>query len=497
MGKFIEIDRITKNFAATRALDNVSFNIAPGSVHAMVGENGAGKSTLMKILVGVHQPGSGRIILDGQPVSILSPEKSRALGFGIVFQEIVLCANLSIMENLFLGNEPRSKGWLRWREMEKKSREVLKKVRLDLSPKTLVQELSVAQKQMIQIARAILYQPRLIIFDEPTSALTQDSVEDLFQIIRALHQEGVTVLYISHKLEEIFEIADTVTVLRDGKHIGTLPVPEVTEDRLVQMMVGRELDLSIRRKEVKPGGVLLKAENVIAGRLEKISFEVRAGEVLGIAGLVGSGRSELVESLFGIEPIESGKIWLGETEITYLPIADRARAGMALVPEDRQLEGLIFTMSLRQNLTLPSVAIGLKSVGKRVILRNRESSLAKEAVENLKIITSSLDAEIQSLSGGNQQKVMIGKWFLVKPRVFILDEPTRGIDVGAKAEIHRLIRKMADEGKAIVVVSSELPELLALSDRVLVMRSGKLMGEVCGDKLCEEEIMRLAVASVG
>ncbi len=497
MSKFIEIEQITKSFAATCALNRVSFNIEQGSVHALVGENGAGKSTLMKILVGIHQPDSGRIVLDGKPVVIASPEKARSLGFGIVFQEIVLCPNLSIRENLFLGAEAESAGILRRAEMEKKSQTILNKVRMSLSPKTLVQELSVAQKQMLQIARAILYKPRLLIFDEPTSALMQDSVNDLFAIIRELHQEGVTILYISHKLEEIFEIADTVTVLRDGKHIGTVPIREVNEGRLVQMMVGRELDLSIRRKEVKPGAVLLKVDNLSAGRLEKISFEIRAGEVLGIAGLVGSGRSELVESVFGIAPISSGKIHLGGREITRLSITERAAAGMALVPEDRQLQGLVFTMTLGQNLTLPSVAIGLSSVGKRALSRSRENSLGHQAMQSLKIVAAGLDTEIQSLSGGNQQKAVIGKWFLVNPNVFILDEPTRGIDVGAKAEIHRLIRKMADEGKAIVVVSSELPELLALSDRVLVMRGGKAIGEVYGNKLCEEEIMKLAVGSIG
>lgn len=497
MGKFIDIDHITKRFGATCALDQVCFSIDKGSVHALVGENGAGKSTLMKILVGIHQPDSGRIILDGKPVVIGNPEKARSLGFGIVFQEVVLCPNLSIMENLFLGAEPGRKGFLSWSEMELRSKEVLKKVGLDISPRTLAQELSVAQKQMLQIARAILYKPRLLIFDEPTSSLTQDSVDELFRLIRELHQEGVTILYISHKLPEIFELADTVTVLRDGKHICTMGISELNEDRLVQMMVGRELDLSIRRQEVHPGEVLLKVENLYAGRLEGVSFEVHEGEILGIAGLVGSGRSDLVECIFGIQKIDKGKIWLSGKEITHMSIAERASAGMALVPEDRQLEGLVFTMTMAQNLSLPSVAMGLNNVGKKLIFRSKENSLAEKAITDLKITASGIDAEIQSLSGGNQQKVMIGKWFLVNPRVFILDEPTRGIDVGAKSEIHRLIRKMADDGKAIVVVSSELPELLALSERVLVMRSGRLIGEVCGGKLCEEEIIRLAVGSSG
>jgi ABC-type sugar transport system ATPase subunit len=304
------------------------------------------------------------------------------------------------------------------------------------------------------------------------------------------------VLYISHKLQEIFELADMVTVLRDGQHINTLPVSEVNEDKLVQMMVGRELELSARRGEVKPGEVRLRVESLSGRGFSKISFELRAGEVLGVAGLVGSGRSELVETIFGVLPVTEGRILLGAEDITRHSVAYRAGLGMALVPEDRQFAGIIFTMVLKQNLSLPGVVLGAREFGRLVISGARESKVACETMQKLRVVAGSPEAEMQSLSGGNQQKVVIGKWLLLKPSVFILDEPTRGIDVGAKAEIHKLIRELADQGRAVLVVSSELPELLALADRILVMREGRLMGEVCGERRCEQEIMRLAVAGV-
>jgi len=496
MDKFLELEQVSKAFGGTRALSRVSFSVGQGLVHALVGENGAGKSTLMKILMGIHQPDEGRILLKGRPVSIANPVKARSLGFGIVFQEIELCPNLSIMENLFLGGELHHRGFMRFREMEKHAAEALNLLRLKLDPKTPVSELSVPQKQMVQIARAIIYKPDLLIFDEPTSALTADSVQHLFQAIKQLKQQKITVLYISHKLQEIFELADMVTVLRDGQHINTLPVSEVNEDKLVQMMVGRELELSARRGEVKPGEVRLRVESLSGRGFSKISFELRAGEVLGVAGLVGSGRSELVETIFGVLPVTEGRILLGAEDITRHSVAYRAGLGMALVPEDRQFAGIIFTMVLKQNLSLPGVVLGAREFGRLVISGARESKVACETMQKLRVVAGSPEAEMQSLSGGNQQKVVIGKWLLLKPSVFILDEPTRGIDVGAKAEIHKLIRELADQGRAVLVVSSELPELLALADRILVMREGRLMGEVCGERRCEQEIMRLAVAGV-
>jgi len=496
MKEFVKLNQISKAFGGTRALSGVSFGINQGAVHAIVGENGAGKSTLMKILMGILKPDSGQILLDDSPVSILDPVRARQLGFGIVFQEIVLCPNLSITENLFLGSELSTAGIVNRKEMKRQGREALEQVQLKLDPATPVASLPVAQKQMVQIARAVLYKPRLLIFDEPTSALSSESVDSLFKIIRRLKQEKVTVLYISHKLEEIFEIADEVTVLRDGIHIDTLPIREVSEQKLVQMMVGRELDLSSRRSEVKSGEVLLKVDGLCGEGFESVSFEVKAGEIVGIAGLVGSGRSELVETIFGVRPAAKGKIFLGQDDITTQSVAGRARKGMALVPEDRQFAGLVFTMALKQNLALPGVVIGWKELGGKLITNKRETAFAEEAMRKLRIVANGPNAEVSSLSGGNQQKAVIGKWLSLKPKLFMLDEPTRGIDVGSKAEIHNLVRELANQGRALLIVSSELPELLALADRILVMREGRMMGELCGERACEEEILRLAVATI-
>jgi len=488
----IALEAITKSFGATRALDHVSFAIGRGSVHAIVGENGAGKSTLMKILMGIHAPDSGRIVLDGQPVTLPSPQAARGLGIDIVFQEVVLCPNLSILENLFLGREKVSKGTMQFPQMRRRTQEVLQTVGLHSSPDRLVGGLSVAQKQMVQIGRAILNEPRVLILDEPTSALTRDGVDALFVILRRLHDQDVTILYISHKLEEVFAIADRVTVLRDGQHVWTGPVKEVSPDRLVELMVGRELDLS-HRVEGKPGEVLLEVSDLWGEGFERISFTVRAGEVVGLAGLVGAGRTELVETLFGVRPPKQGEIRFQGRPIQGMNIPGRIKAGLGLVPEDRQFSGLVFALPLRENVSLPEVAT--RRLGRLRIHRQREHKAARDAIKTMRIVASGVEAEILSLSGGNQQKAVIGKWLGPRPKLLILDDPTRGIDVGAKAEIHQFIRAIAAEGRGVLMVSSELPELLALCDRILVMREGILTGEMAGESATEEAIMRLAVGT--
>ena len=492
----IALREIKKSFGATRALDRVSFAVARGSVHAIVGENGAGKSTLMKILMGIHAPDSGAVLLEGRPVSPGNPLAARALGIDIVFQEVVLCGNLSILENLFLGREQVRRGQMRYATMHSRTEELLRTVGLHAAPDTPVGELAVAQKQMVQIARAILQEPKVLILDEPTSALTQDGVEALFVILRRLHERGVTVLYISHKLEEIFAVADTVTVLRDGGHVWTGPTAEVGPERLVELMVGRALDLSHRAPAQAPGEVLLEAQGLSGEGFRDVSFTVRAGEVVGLAGLVGAGRTELVESLFGIRPLQKGSLRLQGRELRRAGIPARIQAGLGLVPEDRQFSGLVFTLPLRENVSLPEVATG--RLGRFRIARRRESEAARTAMAAMRIVASGPEAEIMSLSGGNQQKVVIGKWLGLKPKLLVLDDPTRGIDVGAKAEIHQFIRGIAAEGRGVLMVSSELPELLALCDRILVMREGSLTGELPGETATEAAVMRLAVgAEVG
>ena len=489
----IALREIQKSFGATRALDRVSFPIARGSVHAIVGENGAGKSTLMKILMGIHPPDAGQILLEGRPVTIANPLAARALGIDIVFQEVVLCGNLSILENLFLGREQVRRGQMRYPQMRRRTEELLHTVGLHAAPDRLVLELSVAQKQMVQIARAILQEPKVLILDEPTSALTQDGVEALFTILRRLHRRGVTVLYISHKLEEIFAIADTVTVLRDGGHVWSGPTAEVGPELLVERMVGRELDLSHRAPGRAPGEVLLEAQGLAGEGFADVSFAVRAGEVVGLAGLVGAGRTELVESLFGIRPLRRGSIRFQGRELRRASIPGRIQAGLGLVPEDRQFSGLVFSLPLGENLSLPEVATG--RLGRFRIARPREQAAARAAIQAMHIVASGPQAEIMSLSGGNQQKVVIGKWLGPKPRLLILDDPTRGIDVGAKAEIHQFIREIAAEGRGVLMVSSELPELLVLCDRILVMREGYLTGELPGEGATEAAVMRLAVGA--
>ena len=493
--KIIELRGICKSFGATRALDQVSFPIKKGSVHALIGENGAGKSTLMKILMGIHQPDRGEVILNGAPVVVPDPIAALSMGLAIVFQEINLCPNLAIRENLYLGRELARNGRLEINAMRERTREVLAEVGLDLSPDHPVEKLSPAQKQMTQIARAILTDPRILILDEPTSSLTRNGVDSLFKIVRQLHERGVTVLYISHKMEEIFEIADTATVLKDGKYVNTVPVCDVGVDDLVAMMVGRELDRSQRRAECRPGAPLLQVEGLSGEGFREVSLAVAAGEIVGIAGLVGSGRTELVETIFGVRESTSGRIVFRGREVSQLNVQGRIAAGMGLVPEDRQLSGLVFTMVLRENLTLPEMALG--ALGAASIQRQVQMDLAVAALRRMRVVSAGTEAAVDSLSGGNQQKIVIGKWLGIEPWLLILDEPTRGIDVGAKAEVHEFIKTTADEGKGCLVVSSELPELLALADRIYVMHMGELKGEVKGGTATEEEIMGLALAGAG
>ncbi len=500
----INLKEISKAFGATQALDRVSISIAEGSVHAVIGENGAGKSTLMKILSGIHAPDSGTVVIDGNPVNISDPLIARSLGIGTVFQEIVLCPNLSILENLYLGREVLRGQSMDYARMRRRTREVLNEVGLTCSPDRLVETLTVAQKQIVQVARAILFEPRILILDEPTSALTMDGVEVLFRIIRRLakgsggaaesggHDSKVTVLYISHKLEEIFAVADTVTVLKDGQHVNTIPVSSVNSSDLVQMMVGRDLDLS-HRVAGEPGEVMLEVSELSGEGFRDVGLDVRAGEIVGIAGLVGAGRTELVETLFGIRRSQAGDIRLEGNNIGHKSIQHRIASGMALVPEDRQLSGLIFTMLLRENLTLPDVAQGF--LGSLRIRARQEQEVAKASIRDMNITAASSEVEVDSLSGGNQQKVVIAKWTSTRPRLLVMDDPTRGIDVGAKAEVHEYIRGLAREGRSVLMVSSELPELLSLCDRIYVMHEGEIKGCMEGAAASEEKIMSLAVGA--
>jgi rhamnose transport system ATP-binding protein len=473
----LEVRGIEKSFPGVRALSGVSFDVRPGEVHALLGENGAGKSTLIKIVSGVYQPDVGSILVDGKPVHFSSPDDARRAGVATIYQELLLFPELSVSENIFLGHAPLAgASRIDWRAMRVEAARLLDSLEIDdLSPDQIVGVLTVGNRQRVEILRALSHDARILIMDEPTAALTEADVTRLFDVVRRLKQRGVGIVYISHRLDEIFAIADRVTVLRDGAYVGSRDVADTNVGELVQMMVGRRLE-SLFPKTVAPiGAPVLEASNLVRRPLTKgVSLTVRAGEIVGLAGLVGSGRSELAQTLFGMTPSESGEIRLNGQTVR-IDSAETARAkGIAYVPEDRGTQGLVRGMSVLHNFSL--AALGSLSRG-GFIDRAAERRMALEGVARFSVKTSSVDEIAGRLSGGNQQKIVLGKWLANNPKLLILDEPTRGIDVGAKAEIHRLMSQLAAEGVAILMISSELPEVLGMSDRVLVMREGRLVAE--------------------
>ena len=489
----LEASGISKRYPGVHALDDVSLRILPGEVHAVVGENGAGKSTLMKILSGAQTPDGGSILVGGQPVTIESPRAAHDQGIITIYQELSLVNALSVGENIFLGDLPTRSGgsWqVDWPDVWRRSAELLEQVGLRIRPQTLVRELSVAQKQMVEIARALARNVRVLILDEPTSSLTERETERLFAIIAVLKEQGVGIAYISHRLGEVFRIAQRVTVLRDGKLVGTVPVAEASEDLLVRMMVGRDLSRLFTHARETDAPVRLAGRGLSRGKaLHDVDFDVRAGEIVGLAGLVGAGRTELVRCLFGADRIDRGEILLDGVAVTIRTPGDAVNLGIALVPEDRKLQALILGMGVRENLSLPI----LDRLGSPLFpSRAQERLLVREYIQALSIRTPHMEQRVAALSGGNQQKVVIARWLATKPKVLILDEPTRGIDVGAKAEVHALIARLAEAGVAILMVSSELPEILGMSHRILVMRGGRIVATMARQEASEESIMAAA-----
>jgi rhamnose transport system ATP-binding protein len=468
---------IEKAFPGVRALSGVSFEVRAGEVHALLGENGAGKSTLIKVLSGVYQPDGGAILIDGREARFATPEDAKRAGVATIYQELLLFPELSVAENIFLGHAPRAGGGrIDWREMRAKTEGLLASLEIDdIAPDQNVGALSVGHRQRVEILRALSHDARVLIMDEPTASLTEIDVARLFDIVRRLKGRGVGVVYISHRLDEIFAIADRVTVLRDGAYVGWRPVAETTSAELVQMMVGRRIDNLFPKTAVPIGAPVLEARDIVRRPMTKgVSLSVRAGEIVGLAGLVGSGRSEFAQTIFGVTPAESGEIRLmGETVRIDSPESARAK-GIAYVPEDRGVQGVVRPMSVLHNLSLAALG-ALSRAG--FIDRAAELHLADEAVQRFSVKTSSVEEIVGRLSGGNQQKIVLGKWLANNQKLLILDEPTRGIDVGAKAEIHRLMCELAGTGVAILMISSELPEVLGMSDRVLVMREGRLVAE--------------------
>jgi len=473
----LEVRNIEKSFPGVRALSGVSFDVRPGEVHALLGENGAGKSTLIKIVSGVYQPDLGSILVNGTQVHFSSPDDARRAGVATIYQELLLFPELSVAENIFLGHAPLAgAGRIDWRAMRAEAAKLLHSLEIDdLSPDQIVGVLTVGNRQRVEILRALSHDARILIMDEPTAALTESDVTRLFDVVRRLKQRGVGIVYISHRLDEIFAIADRVTVLRDGAYVGSRDVADTNVGELVQMMVGRRLE-SLFPKTVAPiGAPVLEARDLVRRPLTKgVSLTVRAGEIVGLAGLVGSGRSELAQTLFGMTPSESGEIRLNGERVRIDSPETARDKGIAYVPEDRGTQGLVRGMSVLHNFSLAALG-SLARAG--FIDRAAERQMALEGVARFSVKTSSVDEIAGRLSGGNQQKIVLGKWLANNPKLLILDEPTRGIDVGAKAEIHRLMSQLAGEGVAILMISSELPEVLGMSDRVLVMREGRLVAE--------------------
>ena len=490
----LEVRDVSKGFPGVRALTNVSLSLGRGEVLAVIGENGAGKSTLMKILAGIQRPDSGQVLVDGRPVTSDSVQAAMRLGIALIHQELNLADNLSIGANIFLGREPRNAlGLIDRKAIDRDSRGVMERVGLgDYSPRTVVGTLTIGRQQMVEIAKALSTEARVLIMDEPTSSLTAHESEQLFRVVRDLRSKGISVVYISHRLGEVKELADRVVVLRDGKNAGELPREDVSHDRMVKLMVGRDLSQFYQRTIHPPGEPVLEVRRLRtpAHPRQELSFTVRAGEIVGLAGLVGAGRTEMLQTVFGVTPAAGGEVSVAGTTMTPRTPMEAIEAGIALVPEDRKQQGLVLEMSVRHNASLPSLRRTARTGG--FLNRPAERDLAGETVRKLNVKTPSDLQVCQFLSGGNQQKVVIGKWLAMAPRVLLLDEPTRGIDVGAKQEIYRLMENLASNGVAILFVSSEMEEVLGMSDRALVMHEGRITGELQRHELSEEAIMHLA-----
>ena len=484
----LTLKNITKEFPGVKALDDVTINIERGTIHGLVGENGAGKSTLIKVLAGIYQPNKGEIILDGKPCRFNSPIEARRAGISVVHQEIKLAEPLSVAENMFLGNVQLKNGLVDWKGMRRRAREIVEDLGMDIDINAQVSSLTVAKQQIVEIMHAINNNSRILIMDEPSAVLTDRELEVMFRIVKQLRDKGITIIYISHRLDEIFGLCSNVSVLRDGCHIDTIPVASVDRQGLINMMVGREMGQEYPKEVGNVGGTILEVKNLRRGILQDISFEVKSGEVFGISGLVGAGRTELARAILGIDKPESGEVYVRGKKVHYRTFADAIRDGLGLIPEDRKLQGLVQSMSVKRNTTLVNMKRVLRA---GVISSSLEEKLSKEYADKLHVVTPSMETEVQYLSGGNQQKVVIAKWLFQNSEILFLDEPTRGIDVGAKAEIYRLINRMAKEGKTIIMISSEMPELLGMCDRIMVMHEGHKMGELNAAEATQAKIMAL------
>ncbi len=489
---FIQMKGIKKAFHHHLVLDGVDFEVCAGEVHALMGENGAGKSTLMKILTGMYEKDAGTITVDGKEVHYRHPKEAERDGIVFIHQELNIIPTLTVAENMFLGREQTigKTGWIRQKEMAEEAKRYLQKLGMDIDPNEMAGCLSVGKQQVIEIARALSTNAKCLIMDEPTAALTDREIQTLFTVIRTLKQQGVAIVYISHRMEEIFTICDRISVLRDGQFIGTKLIRETTFDEIVHMMVGRQIGERFPKRSVQIGEERLRVEGLTQnGVFHNVSFTVRAGEILGVAGLMGAGRTEIMEAIFGIRKTDAGTVYLNQQPVKITSPRQAVEYGMAFITEDRKGKGLVLQMSVRENLTLPKAG-QLATIG--FIDNKKENELVRSLIERLHIKAASAEMEVKSLSGGNQQKVVFGKWLAMNPSILILDEPTRGVDVGAKKEIYEMMNELAAQGVAIIMVSSELPEILGMSDRIMVVHEGKVTAILQNDNVDQETIMRAA-----
>ncbi|MFI2855964.1 sugar ABC transporter ATP-binding protein [Paenibacillus sp. JSM ZJ436] len=487
----IQMSNIHKAFGTNQVLTGVDFDLTGGEVHALMGENGAGKSTLMNILTGLHSRDQGSISIDGQKIAFSSPREAEDYGIAFIHQELNIWPDMTVLDNLFIGKEITSRlGVLNQKQMKAMAEEQFSRLSVSIPLSQEAGMCSVGQQQMIEIAKALMTKAKVIIMDEPTAALTEREIRKLFEVIDSLKKQGVSIVYISHRMEEIFAVCDRITVMRDGKTVDTKPIPDTSFDEVVRKMVGRELTERYPARSPSPGETVLEVKGISGkGRFENVSFSVRAGEIVGVSGLMGAGRTEMMRAIFGLDPLSSGEVWIRGKKVSIRKPDDAVKHGIGLITEDRKDEGLVLDFSVRENMALPNL---FSFSSKGFISTRKEQEFVDTLVKRLQIKTHTTETPAGSLSGGNQQKVVIAKWIGIGPSVLILDEPTRGVDVGAKREIYQLMNELTERGVAILMVSSELPEVLGMSDRILVVHEGRIAGEVKGSEATQEQIMTLA-----
>lgn len=488
----LEMNSINKSFGRTHVLKGINFKLKPGEVHALLGENGAGKSTLIKVLGGIHQPDSGNVFINGEEINIESVQDAQYHGIGIIHQEIILVPHLSVAENIFLGREPTTKlGFKDKRNMTKQAREMVNNLGLNIDVNTRIKELTIAQQQLVEIVKAVSFNIKILVMDEPTSSLSDEEVNNLFITIEKLKQNNISIIYISHRFEELFQVTDQITVIRDGKYIGTKETNNTNSDELISMMVGRELDNLYTRTYSFQDKEILRVENLTRENIFKdINFTVHKGEILGFSGLVGAGRSEVMQAIFGADELDSGSIYLKGEQVSITDCKEAIENGIAMVTEDRKGQGLVLNHSVAFNTTLADLKNLMKN--KIIVSESKRKKIIDKYVKELNIKTDSIYTEVANLSGGNQQKVVIAKWLASQPTLLILDEPTRGVDVGAKSEIYSIINDLAENGLAVILVSSELPEIINMCDSVCVMKKGKITAKLSRTELSQENIMYYA-----